>query len=349
LSHNDAIKGKATSFDIAYQAGVSQSTVSRALRDSELVSLETRNRIKAIAKELNYKVDKNASNLRSQHSTTIALLLFEDPTSDDSQINPFFLSMLGSITRSCSIRGYDLLVSFQQLSDDGHADYADSHKADGIILLGYGDYQDAKEKLDSLKEQGTCFVRWGAVKKGNLGHSIGSDNFSGGFDVVNHLIKQNRKAIAFIGGVSKGAPEFLDRYRGASQALLEAGLRANSSFQIDAITTESEGFDGVNQLLDKKISFDAIFCASDLIAVGAINALREKNYRVPEDIAVVGYDDLPVARFTRPTLTTVKQDTKLAGERLVENLIHLINGEQIEETLLPAKLIIRESCGHMQS
>ena len=142
MSVKDSIKGKATSFDIAYQAGVSQSTVSRALRDSHLVNLETRNRIKAIAKELNYKVDKNASNLRSQQSTTIALLLFEDPTSDDSQINPFFLSMLGSITRACSLRGYDLLVSFQQLSDDWHADYADCHKADGIILLGYGDYQD---------------------------------------------------------------------------------------------------------------------------------------------------------------------------------------------------------------
>jgi DNA-binding LacI/PurR family transcriptional regulator len=106
------VKGKATSFDIAYRAGVSQSTVSRALRHSPLVSEETRKKIQEIAKELNYTVDKNASSLRSQTSTTLALLLFEDPTSDDSLVNPFFLSMLGSITRECGVQGYDLLVSF---------------------------------------------------------------------------------------------------------------------------------------------------------------------------------------------------------------------------------------------
>ena len=157
------MKGKPTSFDIAYHAGVSQATVSRALRGSPLVSAETRKKIQAIAKQLNYKVDKNASNLRRQHSVTLALLLFEDPTSDDSLINPFFVTMLASITRACARQGYDLLVSFQQLSDDWHADYQDSHKADGLILLGYGDYQQAHPRLMSLVEQGTHFVRWGAV------------------------------------------------------------------------------------------------------------------------------------------------------------------------------------------
>jgi DNA-binding LacI/PurR family transcriptional regulator len=98
-------KGKATSFDIAYLAGVSQPTVSRALRGSTTVNEETRRRILQIAHELNYKVDKNASNLRFQHSGTIALLFFEDPTLDDSLINPFFLSMLGSLTRACALQG----------------------------------------------------------------------------------------------------------------------------------------------------------------------------------------------------------------------------------------------------
>ena len=99
------LKSKQTSFDIAYRAGVSQSTVSRALRNSPLVNEETRLRVQAIAKELNYKVDKNASSLRTQQSGTLALLLFEDPTNDDSLINPFFMSMLGSITRACGNKG----------------------------------------------------------------------------------------------------------------------------------------------------------------------------------------------------------------------------------------------------
>ncbi|MDQ7048813.1 MAG: LacI family DNA-binding transcriptional regulator [Enterobacterales bacterium] len=345
MSFGNHIKGKATSFDIAYKAGVSQSTVSRALRDSHLVNLETRKRIKAIAKELNYKVDKNASNLRTQQSTTIALLLFEDPTSDNSQINPFFLSMLGSITRACSVRGYDLLVSFQQLSDDWHADYEDCHKADGIILLGYGDYQDYKEKLVSLERQGTHFVRWGAVKEGHSGHSIGSDNIQGGYDITQHLIGLGRQKIAFLGDASSGAPEFLDRYRGSCKAMNEAGLAVEEDLQINAITTERAGYHAIAQLIKTEKPFDAIFCASDLIAVGAIKALREKGYTVPNDVSVVGYDDIPMANYIRPALTTVQQDTKLAGEILVENLLRLVNGEAIEITMLPAKLIIRQSCG----
>src|SRR6476620_3599763 len=104
---------KPTSFDIAHLAGVSQPTVSRALRGGAGVNTATRLRIEAIAQRLNYRVDKAASNLRSRHSQTLALLFFEDPTPDDSLINPFFLSMLGSIARTCALRGYDLLTSFQ--------------------------------------------------------------------------------------------------------------------------------------------------------------------------------------------------------------------------------------------
>src|SRR5688572_15824026 len=156
-------KTKITSLDIAHLAGVSQATVSRVLRGSPLVNPETRKRVEDIARTLNYKVDRHASSLRTQTAGTLALLLFEDPTPDDSHINPFFLSMLGSITRACAREGQDLLVSFQQLSDDWHADYEDSRKADGLILLGYGDYVPYQGKLDTLLEQGTRFVRWGAV------------------------------------------------------------------------------------------------------------------------------------------------------------------------------------------
>ena len=202
---------KATSFDIAYLAGVSQSTVSRALRNSPLVNQEPREKVQKIAKELNYKVDKNASNLRSQHSDTIALLLFEDPTDDGSAINPFFLSMLGSITRACADRGYDLLVSFQQASNDWHADFEDSNKADGLILLGYGDYFDFAEKLIKLSAQGTHYVRWGVGEDQLKGAAIGCDNFSGGKEITQHVLNQGRKKLAFLGTASSHAPEFFDR------------------------------------------------------------------------------------------------------------------------------------------
>ena len=210
---------KATSIDIAYRAGVSQSTVSRALRNSPLVNLETRQRIQAIAKEMNYKVDKNASNLRTQNSHTLALLICEDPTNDDSMINPFFLSMLGSITRATAQQGYDLLVSFQQLSSDWHADYEDSNKADGIILLGYGDYMDYAHKLEKLLAQNTHFVIWGAEHNNKSVLSIGCDNHQGGVIATQHMLAQGRKDIAFLGDSSSHSPEFRDRYLGHCEAL----------------------------------------------------------------------------------------------------------------------------------
>ena len=186
--------GKATSFDIAFLAGVSQPTVSRALRGSPSVSEETRQRVREIASQLNYKVDKNASNLRFQRSNTLALLFFEDPTSDDSAINPFFVSMLGWITRACGSRGYDLLISFQQQSGNWHEEYEDSHKADGLILLGYGDYLQHRVRLQGLIERGTHFVSWGAVQPGQTGVSIGSDNYE---------VATRRRAIWPLSGVAR--------------------------------------------------------------------------------------------------------------------------------------------------
>lgn len=164
---------KPTSFDIAYLAGVSQPTVSRALRGSKSVSLATRQKIEAIARQLNYTVDKNASSLRSQRSNTLALLFFEDPTPDESGINPFFLAMLGSITRHCAGRGLDLLISFQRPNDDWHKRYQDSHRADGLILLGYGDYTLYESRLRQLVRSGAHFVRWGAVEPATIGSTVG--------------------------------------------------------------------------------------------------------------------------------------------------------------------------------
>ena len=339
------MQGKATSIDIAFLAGVSQPTVSRALRGSPMVSEETRRRIETIAQQLNYKVDKNASNLRFQHSNTLALLLFEDPTPDDSLINPFFLSMLGSITRACAQRGYDLLISFQQLSGDWHVDYEDSRKADGIVLLGYGDYLEHRSRLEQLVRQGTHFVRWGAVLEGQPGLSIGCDNFQGAQQATQHLLGLGRRSIAFLGSASSHYPEFSERYRGYADALNQAGVTVSERLQVDAITMEKSGYTAACELLDRRESFDAIVAASDLIAIGALRALQEHHIDVPGAVSVVGFDDIPAATLANPPLTTVMQDTRLAGEVLVDTLLRSIRAEPAEDRTLPARLVVRKSCG----
>lgn len=339
------MQGKAKAIDIAYLAGVSQPTVSRALRGSPMVSPETRRRIETIAQQLNYKVDKNASNLRCQHSNTLALLLFEDPTPDDSLINPFFLAMLGSITRACARRGYDLLVSFQQLSGDWHVDYEDSRKADGMILLGYGDYEEYRSRLEQLVKQGTHFVRWGAVLQGQPGVSIGCDNFQGGSQATQHLLDLGRRKIAFLGHASGHYPEFFERYRGYALALQNAGLSISPSLQVDAINLELSGHEAACELIKRGEPFDAIVTASDLIAIGAMRELQEQRIKVPGDVAVVGFDDIPAASLASPPLTTVMQDTRAAGEILVETLLRSIRNEPVEEKVLPTRLVVRRSCG----
>ncbi|MGS0535462.1 LacI family DNA-binding transcriptional regulator [Pseudoalteromonas sp. SaAl2] len=337
------MKGKATSFDIAHYAGVSQSTVSRALRNSPLVNEETRKRVFDVAKQLNYKVDKNASNLRTQQSSTLALLLFEDPTADDSQINPFFLAMLGSITRACASEGYDLLVSFQSTSADWQADYEDSHRADGIILLGYGDYVDYQAKFRSLIEQNTKFVCWGASVDNRPDLTVSCDNYGGGRLAAEHLLKSNRKDCAFIGDASEHSPEFFARYQGFKDEFNRNGVSLSERKMANAISTEESGYHATRSLIANNIAFNSLFAASDLIAIGAIRALKEAGIKVPKDVHVVGFDNIAVASFTNPPLTTVQQDTTLAGQMLVNNLLKLIRGDEVENTLLPPRLIIRGS------
>lgn len=340
------MKQKATSFDIAFRAGVSQATVSRALRNSPLVSPETRRKVLQVAKELNYKVDKNASSLRRQRASTLALLLFEDASGDASRINPFFLTLLGTITRAAARAGHDLLVSFQQQADDWHAEYQDSHRADGLILLGYGDYLAYSGKLERLVRDGTHFVRWGSLVEDQHGASIGCDNRQAGRLVGEHLAGLGRRRVAFVGTASLRCPEFLERYEGCMDALAAHGLARDASLCEDADdSTEDLGRAAIERLLARGADFDAVFCGSDLLAIGAMQALEAAGRRVPEDVAVVGFDDIPAAAYARPPLTTVVQDTHAAGEALVQNVIAQIRGEAPRSEMLPARLVIRRSCG----
>ena len=242
-----------TSFDIAYRAGVSQSTVSRALRGDPNVSEETRRRIESIAHQLNYRVDKNASNLRFQHTNTLALLFFEDPTSDASLINPFFLSMLGSITRACARRGYDLLISFQKFSQSWNVDYEAAGKADGLILLGYGDYLTYREHLRTTGRTGNPFR-----PLGRRGRSDNPDCRSAAIisragtmrpSSARARPQQNRfprRGLESLSGIHA------ERNRGYSQALASAGFSPSPILQVDAISTEQSGYEAARTLIGRR-------------------------------------------------------------------------------------------------
>jgi len=335
-----------TSRDIADLAGVSQATVSRALRNSPLVREETRRKIRDIARELNYFVNRNAAGLRTQQSNTIALLLFNETGGEDAQINPFFLSMLGYVTRCAADLGYDVLVSLQQASDDWHIEYQASNRADGIILLGYGDYLKYREKLTALANAHTRFMIWGPIMKDQPGHSIGCDNVNGGYQATRHLIRLGRKRIAFLGDASQRSPEQADRYFGYRKALQGGGIDIHDELKAYADNRESLGYSAVCSLLDDGKNFDAVFATTDVIAIGALRALQDRGIDVPGAVSVVGFDDMPLASHVTPALTTVRQNIREASEGLVHSIVDLIEGRAVKSTLMAPKLIVRESCGH---
>ncbi|MFZ5841983.1 MAG: LacI family DNA-binding transcriptional regulator [Pseudomonadota bacterium] len=340
------VKKKYTSTDIALMAGVSQPTVSRAIAGSPAVKEATRQRILQIAEQLDYHVDLRASRLRTMQTGTLTLLMFADSVDQRATLNPFFLSMIGAITRATARRQYDLLVSFQQFSSDWFADYEKSRKSDGLILLGYGDFQELERRTADLQRTDTHFIRWGAHHPLQSGVAVGCDNVGGGRRVTEHLLAQGRRRIAFIGDISTRSPEFRDRYLGYVAALQAAGLAADPALRIDAgISDALSGCHATAALLKKQRRFDAIVAASDQIAIAAQRALHAAGLRVPDDVAVVGFDDIPLADLMTPALTTMRQDTDRAGELLVANLLKLINGQTVESVTLDAELVVRESCG----
>jgi DNA-binding LacI/PurR family transcriptional regulator len=337
--------GKTTSFDIAHRAGVSQATVSRALRNSPLVNPETRARIQRIAREMNYRVDRNAAGLRSQQSHTVALLFYEDPTSDDSQINPFFLTVLGHVTRCATARGYDVLVSFQQLSDDWLNEYVVSNRADGIILLGYGDYGRIADRLQRLRREGLPFTIWGATVPELEGHAVGCDNVLGGRLATTHLLDLGRREIAFVGSATDDAPEFKLRHQGYCEALRANGIDPDPALHAATANLESTAFAAMQTLIDSGRPFDAVFTASDLIAFGAMKCLKKNGIEIPADVSVVGFDDLPASTYFSPALTTIRQDTRHASETMLDNLLKMIEGESVSSPVVPIELVVRGSCG----
>lgn len=339
-----------TSFDIAEIAGVSQSTVSRALRHASMVSEDTRQRVERAARQLNYKGTVSARALRSRRTATLALLLHDDPLTCPSLSDPFLLSLVGGISTAAARRGYDLLISLQQNGQDRGDDHSLAKRADGVILIAPDDHPHDREET-RLEEEHTAFVTWGTAAPGQPGHVIGCDNARGARDGTEHLLRLGRRRPLFLGDISDRHPAFRDRHTGFREALAAAAIPDADIRQIDADATEESGRHALSAALASgpptgTAPFDCVFAACDRLAIGALRALTEQGWRIPQDVAVIGFGDSAAAARATPPLTTIRPDATTAGERLVDALLRRINGETVtENTLVPTHLIVRGSCG----
>jgi DNA-binding LacI/PurR family transcriptional regulator len=334
-------KSTQTIADIARICCVSKSTVSRALNDSPLISEETKARIRAVAKEHNFQINIPARRLSLQRSRTIAFVVHAYMPDDCFSIADLFLiEILGAITGTLSTQHYDLLVAHIDPRDpDWPHQYLDTGRVDGFILLTSTRKQ---YHIKSLLEMKAPFIVFGIPLPHYSYCSVTTDNFDGGKQAAAYLLKTGRRRIAFLGGPAEEL-ETQRRFDGFAAALQENGQQPDPSLVTYGEWSSASGAERTQQLLEAGSDFDAVFANSDLMAVSAINVLSEHGKRVPQDVAVIGYDDLSIARFNNPPLTTVSQKIPLVGKLLAQNLIQNIETGVVNNVTIPAELVVRKS------
>ncbi len=327
-----------TSFDVAERAGVSQSTVSRALRGSPGVNAETRARVSAAARELGYVVDRHASSLRLKSSETVALVTICRPGEDRSAINPFYFALLGSIAAATSARGFNLLVSFQESPDNFRADFVASGLADAMIVIGTTSNRAAWQFFAEAQASGLDFTCWGSP--GDPFHWMRSDNEVGGRLAAEHLVARGRRRIAFVGPQQSPQRQFDERREGFTAALNAHGIAPIIVAPPAAPDRHAQGLAAAARLLANHPHVDAVFAASDMLALGVLQGLKDAGRRVPDDIALIGFDGIRAGTLVDPALSTIEPDLDAAGEALVamalEDMDHCRSG-----TRIPVRLSLR--------
>ena len=330
---------KTTLEDLARLAGVSISTVSRALNDQPLISARTKQRIWALAREHAYPFRSSMPTAPIGAAGSIVIVTPHMRGRPLPLSHPFFLELLASIGEAARERSCDFTVSHVAPETlDDLVTTTTTSRADGVIFLGQSMLH---EEFNQLADTGARFVVWGAHIPGQRYRSIGSDNLLGGRRATRHLLRLGRRNIAFIGGSD---PEGQQRRQGYLEALSESGLEHDAKLQCQVEFEFESAEAAVSRLLSRGILFDGIVAASDLIALGAIRALRSNDVAVPGDVSVVGYDDMLLSRLSTPSLSTIRQDNARAGKLLVASILAQPSSEDAP-SLLPTELIIRESCG----
>jgi DNA-binding LacI/PurR family transcriptional regulator len=326
---------------VAVAAGVSQPTVSRALRDDPAVSPETRERVLMAARALDYTIDSRAARLRSGSTHTLAVVVLTAPGQARARVNPFYFALLGAIGAAASDQGFHLLLSFQDSATGFRSDYQKAHEADGVIVLGSAGQADGWDHFARAFEQGAHVVAWGAPDAQLP--TIRCDNQAGGALVARHLAGRGRRRIAFVGPGWDSHLAFRQRREGFRAALAEQQLDALEAPAVGGASREEQGEAAVAALLKAGSSPDALFAATDLLAIGAARALRAAGLEVPRDVALVGFDGIPSAAHASPSLSTVEQDSEAAGRLLVEALLAQAAGQAAPQTPIPVRLVERES------
>lgn len=325
--------------DLARLANVNPSTVSRALNDSPLVRQETKEKILTLAKEVGYVMNVSARNLRRQSSEMLGMVIPMRPGSGQTISDPFYLEMVGAVSNAASKKGFDLIISVPQGDGEiAQRRLLETGRADGLLVIGQAGHL---HQLNSLGTYSDRIVVWGAKIQGARYTVVGSDNKLGGELAAKHLLGLGRRSILFIG--NKSLPEVKLRYEGFCEAHRAFHRSHSSRLLLEEDFGGQSVYSHVRDLAESGVKFDAIFAASDVLAIASIHALRASGKSVPDDVSVVGYDNIGQASMMTPALTTVDQHISLGGEMMVDLLLKKLEGNIVKTRLTPTELIVRQS------
>jgi len=348
-------KKQATLSDIAASVGVAPMTVSRVLNQTGYVSDETRDKVLSVVKTMNYRRNGLARNLKRQRTDTIGLVL-----GDIS--NPYSTELARAVRQAATARGYNLFICISEHSaeeDIAAFEALTSHSVDGIIVATRAN-DSGDDYLKSIVENNVPVVTIGRDFYHEQIDGISADNLHGGFEATQHLIDLGHRRVGFIGATLDNGAK-LKRLQGYVDALEKHGIeiderlvtgRREVSTGVPGYSTEKIGYEGMKRLLSLPNRPTAVFARNDFTAIGAMTAIKESGLRIPNDVAIIGFDDIPLAVHMSPSLSTVRQPMRLQGQIAAELLLRRIeDGEAFlrEEKILNCELIIRESTVSLKS
>ncbi len=326
--------------EVAARAGVARGTVSRAINGSPQVSPKARKAVMAAVEELGYVPNRAARSLVTRRTDTVALVVSESEERFFGE--PFFAGIVRGVSTALVASPWQLVLTMAQSGEERHRleNYLTSQHVDGVMLLSlHGD-----DPLPGrLVAHGLPVVLGGRPFGVEADCWVDMDNAGGGTQATAHLLATGRRRIATITGprdMLAGA----SRLRGYREALAAAGVTEDERLVVAGDFSEDSGYRGMETLLTRAPDLDAVFGASDLMATGALRRLRDAGRAVPDDVAVVGFDDSPISRHTSPLLTTVHQPVELMGRTMAELLVARIEGRDVDlQVTLPTHLVVRGS------
>jgi LacI family transcriptional regulator len=325
--------------DVAREAGVSVATVSRVFNATARVTTGTRERVEAAALRLGYSAHGAARSLITSRTSTIGVLL-------PDLHGEFFSEIIRGIDQAARQQGFHLLVSssHNNRSDLDAAVGVMRGRVDGLIVMA--PTRDMRASVQGIAARFPVVLLSDAPVAGPF-DAIGIANRDGAAAMIRHLVAHGHRRIAIVRGPD-GNHDAAERLRGYLGALAEAGIRRNRTLELPGDFTESSGYDAAARLLRRRVRPTAIFASNDATAIGVMSALHDHGVRIPEEIAVAGFDDIPTARYVTPSLSTVQVDISGLGARAASRLLQAVGdgrGHAHVRDVVPATPVIRRSCG----